>query len=135
LLLLVFYVFAVIGTNLFGKDFPQWFGTLSKSMYTMFQIMTLESWSMGISRPVMEKFPYAPLFFIPFILIATYTALNIFIAVVVNAMNEIHKDANKDKEISEEHQKEFIFRDNAILKKDIDELKAKLERIEQLLER
>merc|ERR1711941_160548 len=91
LLLIIFYVFAVIGTFLFGAEFPHFFGSLGKSMYSLFQVMTLESWSMGISRPVMEVFPYAFLYFIPFILIATYTTLNIFIAIVVNTMSEIQQ--------------------------------------------
>lgn len=85
-LLLVFYVFAVIATHLFGQQFPDWFGHLGRSLYTLFQVMTLESWSMGISRPVMEVSPYAWAFFIPFILFATFTMLNLFIAIIVNAM-------------------------------------------------
>ena len=85
-LLLVFYVFAVIATHLFGPAFPEWFGHLGRSLYTLFQIMTLESWSMGISRPVMEQVPYAWAFFITFILFATFTMLNLFIAIIVNAM-------------------------------------------------
>jgi voltage-gated sodium channel len=79
-------VFAVIATNLFAASYPEWFGNLGRSLYTLFQIMTLESWSMGIARPVMEHFPYAWAFFIPFILIATFTMLNLFIAIIVNAM-------------------------------------------------
>lgn len=85
-LALVFYVFAVITTNLFGQDFPEWFGTLGRSLYTLFQVMTLESWSMGIVRPVMEVYPYAWAFFVPFILVATFTMLNLFIGVIVSAM-------------------------------------------------
>lgn len=85
-LMLVFYVFAVIATHLFGQQFPDWFGHLGRSLYTLFQVMTLESWSMGISRPVMEESPYAWAFFIPFILFATFTMLNLFIAIIVNAM-------------------------------------------------
>ena len=91
-LALVFYVFAVITTNLFGAAFPDWFGTLGRSLYTLFQVMTLESWSMGISRPVMEVFPYAWIFFIPFILIATFTMLNLFIGVIVSAMQSFSDD-------------------------------------------
>jgi len=85
-LLLIYYVFAVMATNLFGEAFPEWFGSIASSMYTLFQVMTLESWSMGIVRPIMEKFPYAWLFFVPYILIATFTMLNLFIAIIVNAM-------------------------------------------------
>ena len=83
---LIFYVAGVMATKLFGEAFPQWFGTLGQSLYSLFQIMTLESWSMGIVRPVMEAYPYAWAFFVPFILVATFTMLNLFIAVVVNAM-------------------------------------------------
>lgn len=89
LLLIVFYVFAVIGTNLFAARFPDWFGTLGASMYTLFQVMTLESWSMGIARPVMEVYPYAWAFFVPFIMLTTFIVLNVFIGVVVNAMAAI----------------------------------------------
>ena len=85
-LILVFYVFAVMATNIFGTDYPEWFGTIGHSMYTLFQVMTLESWSMGIVRPLMQTHPYAWVFFVPFILVATFTMLNLFIAIIVNAM-------------------------------------------------
>jgi len=88
---LIFYVAAVLATKLFGTHpdpyMQEWFGTISASAYTLFQIMTLESWSMGIVRPVMEVHPNAWIFFIIFILIATFTMLNLFIAIIVNAMN------------------------------------------------
>jgi voltage-gated sodium channel len=90
-IMLIFYVGAVMATKLFGAQFPDWFGTIGASAYTLFQVMTLESWSMGIARPVMETFPYAWAFFIPFILIATFTMLNLFIAVIVNAIQTEHE--------------------------------------------
>jgi len=86
----ILYVSAVVATKLFGTRFPDWFGTLGESAFTLFQIMTLESWSMGIVRPVMEEFPYAWIFFVSYILISTFTMLNLFIAVVVNAMQAEH---------------------------------------------
>lgn len=95
LLLVIFYIFALIGTSLFGPIYHDWFGTVPRSMYTLFQIMTLESWSMGISRPVMQNFPYAWLFFVPFIVIATYTAINIFMANIVNEMQQIQAEMLK----------------------------------------
>jgi len=85
-LLIFFYVSAVIATNLFAVAHPGWFGSIGLSLYTLFQVMTLESWSMGIARPVMESYPYAWAFFVPFILIATFTMLNLFIAIIVSAM-------------------------------------------------
>lgn len=85
-LLIIYYVFAVIATNLFAASFPDWFGNIGRSFYTLFQVMTLESWSMGISRPVMEQYPYSWILFICFILVTTFTMLNLFIAIIVNAM-------------------------------------------------
>ena len=90
IILLFFYVGAVLATKLFGDAFEPWFGTVGLSMYTLFQIMTLESWSMGIVRPVMEIHPYAWLFFVPFIITTSFAVLNLFIGIIVDAMNTIH---------------------------------------------
>ncbi len=92
---IIFYVAAVIATKLFGTDFPQWFGTLGDSAFTLFQIMTLEGWAMDIVRPVMEVFPLAWIFFLLFILSSTFTLLNLFIAVIVNAIQQEHIGASK----------------------------------------
>ncbi len=88
LMAMLFYVAAVMATNLFSASFPGWFGSLGASLYTLFQVMTLESWSMGIVRPVMEAYPLAWMFFVPFILLSTYAVLNLFIGVIVSAMQE-----------------------------------------------
>ncbi len=95
LLGLIFYVASVMATKLFGADFPQWFGSILASAYSLFQVMTLESWSMGIVRPVMEVHPYAWMFFVPFILCTTFTMLNLFIGIVVNAMQSEHEEEAK----------------------------------------
>lgn len=94
---LVFYVFAVIGTELFGARFPDWFGNVGASMYTLFQVMTLESWSMGIARPVMDAYPFAWLYFVPFILISAFTILNLFIGIIVNSMQALHWEEEEQK--------------------------------------
>ncbi|BAP14575.1 ion transport protein [Alcanivorax sp. NBRC 101098] len=95
LLLMMFYIFAVMGTELFGEAFPQWFGSLGASIYSLFQIMTLESWSMGIARPVMEVYPLAWIFFVPFILISSFMVLNLFIAIIVSATQEVHESEQR----------------------------------------
>ena len=91
LLGLLYFVFAVMATKLYGADFPDWFGSLGESAYTLFQVMTLESWSMGIVRPVMEAHPFAWLFFVPFILATSFTVLNLFIGIIVSAMQSEHE--------------------------------------------
>ncbi|MGF1529270.1 MAG: ion transporter [Candidatus Competibacterales bacterium] len=89
LLTLFFYVASVMATKLFAAAFPEWFGSLGASMYTLFQIMTLESWSMGIVRPVMGVYPWAWVFFVPFIIIASFAVLNLFIGLIVNSLSII----------------------------------------------
>ena len=104
LMSILFYISAIIASQLFGEQFPQWFGDLSSSLYTLFQVMTLESWSMGIARPIMEVYPYAWMFFIPFIFIVTFIMINLIVAVVVDVMNNIDDDRIEEtstKEISE----------------------------------
>lgn len=88
-MMVFFYTAGVLATKLFGAGFPDWFGTLGRSLYSLFQIMTLESWSMGIVRPVMEAHPFAWAFFVPFIIIATFTILNLFIGIIVSTMQEL----------------------------------------------
>ena len=87
---LLFYIGAVMTTKLFGASFPEWFGTLGRSGYTLFQIMTLESWSMGVVRPVMDVYPYAWVFFLPFILVTTFAVVNLLVGLIVNSMQDAH---------------------------------------------
>lgn len=91
LLCLLMYVGAVIATKLYGQAFPELFGSIGASLFTLFQIMTLEGWSDGVVRPVTAVYPYALLFFIPFILITTFIMLNLFVAVIVGAMQSEHE--------------------------------------------
>ncbi|MEQ8506375.1 MAG: ion transporter [Rhodospirillales bacterium] len=119
LLCLVFYIAAVMATKLFGADFDAWFGTVGKSAYTLFQIMTLESWSMGIVRPVMELYPYAWVFFVPFILIVTFAVLNLFIAIIVNCMH----DAAAIEEVAHQAEQDEMIRKLAA---QIDRIEAKI---------
>lgn len=98
LLGLVFYVASVIATKLYGDSFPQWFGSIGESAYSLFQIMTLESWSMGIVRPVMEEFPFAWMFFVVFILFSSFMVINLLIGIIVGAMQEEHEAALQEEE-------------------------------------
>lgn len=92
LLMLIFYIFGVMGTILFGEVFPEYWGSLGASLFSLFQIMTLESWSSGIARPMLEAFPWIWLYFVPFILISSFMVLNLFIAIIVTATQSIHAD-------------------------------------------
>jgi voltage-gated sodium channel len=131
-LLLIYYVFAVIATKLFGAAFPEWFGSIGASFYTLFQVMTLESWSMGISRPVMEQFPFAWAFFVPFILIATFTMLNLFIAIIVNTMqtftDQEHAAERAEDKKAEQAEQQLMHQQLTSIQQELQALRAELKK-------
>ena len=129
-LMLVFYISAVMATKLFGADFPQWFGSVGASMYSLFQIMTLESWSMGIVRPVMEIYPLAWLFFVPFVIVTSFTVLNLFIALIVNSMQLIHGEERQEAvqaEAMAHDERERLMAMVDALRRDVQRLSDRLE--------
>jgi len=117
LMAIIFYIAAVMATKLFSASFPEWFGDLGLSAYSLFQIMTLESWSMGIVRPVMEVYPYAWAFFVPFIMVTTFAVVNLLVGLIVNSMQEAHG--------AEETERTDAYRDEVL---------ARLRAIEERLE-
>lgn len=106
LMAIIFYIGSVMATKLFGASFPQWFGSLGQSGYSLFQIMTLESWSMGIVRPVMEVYPYAWAFFVPFIMVTTFAVVNLLVGLIVNSMQDAHS--------AEEGERTDAYRDEVL---------------------
>ena len=131
LILLLFYVGAVLATKLFGASFPDWFGTIGLSMYTLFQVMTLESWSMGIVRPVMEQYPYAWTFFVPFIVATSFAILNLFIGIIVDSMQTV----NEQEKAIEHEEQEALRIESGILspEEEIRALRSEVAEIKALL--
>jgi voltage-gated sodium channel len=127
LMTLFFYISAIMSTQLFAEKFPLWFGTLGESFYTLFQIMTLESWSMGIVRPLMEIYPYAWVFFVPFIFVVTFVMINLVVAIIVDAMAILNQ--KEEEHILEEVQSSEIHINEEIkkLRTEIGELKFLIE--------
>ncbi len=109
---MLFYIGAVMATTLFRNSFPDWFGDLGNSAYSLFQIMTLESWSMGIVRPVMEVYPYAWAFFVPFIMVTTFAVVNLLVGLIVNSMQDAH--AAESNQATEDYRDEVLKRLAAI---------------------
>ncbi|MAV88638.1 MAG: ion transporter [Rhodospirillaceae bacterium] len=127
IILLIFYVSSVLTTNFFGAEFDEWFGSVGKSMYSLFQIMTLESWSMGIVRPVMIVYPLAWVFFVPFILITSFAVLNLFIGIIVDAMQQQNSDNGQEQ--SNTLLEELVKTQQTVnaLRQDINRIKKRLE--------
>lgn len=127
---LIFYVGSVLATKLFGAAFAEWFGSIGASAYSLFQIMTLESWSMGIVRPVMEVYPWAWLFFVPFILITTFAVLNLVVAVIVNSMQTLHEAEQKEER---EVERQIVHEETATLTSEVRAMRQELGEVRQLL--
>ena len=130
LLLLVFYVFAVITTKLFGSAFPDWFGTIGGSMFTLFQVMTLESWSMGIVRPVMETYSWAWIVFVAFIFLSSFTVLNLFIAIIIDSMQTLHEAEQQE---AVEEVSDVVHDEHRRRAMEFEELKREMQEIKALL--
>ena len=133
---LIFYVSAVLATRLFGTNpdpnMQEWFGSISTSAYTLFQIMTLESWSMGVVRPTMELFPWAWAFFIPFIIITSFAVLNFFIGIIVDSMQIAQKDDQIINEIENSH---ITMKEYKLLKEQLDKLVTEINLLRDKLEK
>lgn len=135
ILTLIFYVCAVLATKLFGHhpdpQLQEWFGCISASLYTLFQIMTLESWSMGIVRPTMEIYPLSWIFFLPFIIVTSFAVLNLFIGIIVDAMQSAqHEPRQTDKT----EMKQFTHQEIESLHMKFDLMQQELASLKDVLE-
>lgn len=122
LMALIFYVFAVMAVKLYGEDMPEAFGTLGASLFTLFQLMTLDDWA-NIVKPAMERHPLALLFFMPFILVATFVVLNLFIGVIVESIQNLREE-REAAEVAEA--REEAHADAAVLLREIKALRAEV---------
>ena len=122
LMALVLYVSAVMATKLFGAIAPEFFGSLGASLFTLFQVMTVEGWP-DIARGFMAQSPYAWMFFVTYLLIATFMVLNLFIAVVVNAMQS---QVAEDLKGAEETHTQLILDEVRALQRELAALRAEM---------
>ena len=117
LLIIISYISAVIVTHLYGVDYPELFGSIGRSMLTLFQLMTLEGWAAEVVRPVMETHPYSVFLFIPYMLMTAFAILNLFTAVLVDSMQLIQQ--NYSYERSENETRSIIKTELADVKADL----------------
>lgn len=130
LLFIIFFVSGIIVTNMFGKEFPDYFSSLGISILTLFQIMTLDGWSSGILRTLLYSHPYAWMFFVPFVVITSFAILNLFVAILVEAMQSkaLASNRKKLKKI-----KSLEIKENKQIHSEIKDLKAQIEEMKELL--
>ncbi|MGP1275537.1 MAG: ion transporter [Caulobacterales bacterium] len=123
---LIFYVGAVMSSKLFAGTHPQFFGDLGAAAFTLFQVMTLESWSMGVARPVISEHPLAWAFFVPFIILTSFAVLNMFIAVIVDSLQAKHFDEETERQNKATDERTLLREEVTALRGEIAELKSLL---------
>ena len=121
------YAYAIIGTNIFSEDFPQFFGSLGTSILTLCQVTTFDSWFSGITRPITQVYPWAWIYFVSYAFIAASVIMNVIVGIIVDSMrNERERQKakrnNQKKEVSLE-----------TLSKQIQELQTQIEKLENKL--
>ncbi|CAJ1361339.1 unnamed protein product [Effrenium voratum] len=101
MLCLIMYTFAVclrLAVDCRGHfaewaDCDQFFGTIPKTMYTLVQVVTLESWNMTVGRPLVERQPLLFVLLLLYIFLTTFGLLNIIVGVIVeNTLNIAQSD-------------------------------------------
>ena len=122
----IFYVASVMGAKLFSGTHPQFFGDLGGSAYTLFQVMTLESWSMGVARPVIAEHPYAWIYFVGFVIVTSFAVLNLFIAVIVDSMQSKHFDAETERQNIAHDERETLIHEMRAMRREMHEMRALL---------
>ena len=126
LLILIFYIFAIMGTTMYAQSFPDYFGTIGKSMFTLFQIMSLDDWATELARPIAQIHPYSWVYFISFILTSSFVVMNVIVGVIVNAIGEISEYNRKIQEIKK-------LRASTDLEKELNKLKKQINVVENLI--
>jgi voltage-gated sodium channel len=127
LLGLLLYLYAVIGVNLFGLHDPAHWGSLRSALLTLFQILTLEGW-VEVQDAVLAQAPWAWVYFASFVIIAVFVVVNLFIAVVLNNLDEIREEdrqaARAEAERRRPAEEQQFERHLAAIRAEIDRLEA-----------
>ena len=104
------YAYAIIGTNIFSEEFPQFFGTLGTSILTLCQVTTFDSWFSGITRPITQVYPWAWIYFVSYAFIAASVIMNVIVGIIVDSMGrERQKEKESKNKITLEQLSEQIF--------------------------
>lgn len=125
ILAIIMYVEALLANSLYGQAFPDYFGTLQGSLFSLFQILTTEGWP-DVVRPILEVYPYAWVFFVIYIFLVTFIVVNLFVGVIVDAMQ-------RDVEYHENEEEKFEALDN--IQANLRELQRKIDLITQKIDR
>ncbi|MCF0223510.1 MAG: ion transporter, partial [Fibrobacter sp.] len=128
LLLIIYSLYSIIGCRFYGEDFSHLFGSFGASMYTLFQVMTLDGWTSMVVQPIMEQYPYAWIYFISFICVTAYILLNAVTSIFVEIMQKSKENNNGKNPMSQNLEDEVQK-----LREKIDTQNKMIEEIKELL--
>ena len=131
LLLFIYYIYSILGVNFFGEQFHDWFGTLGRSAYTLFQIMTLESWSMGIARPVIAIYPLAWIYFVSYVILSSFIIMNVVVGIVVQTISE----CTEQSKLAQNTASETNSSTDISFKEELQRFEQQLQKIESMISR
>ncbi|MCT8137805.1 ion transporter [Anaerobacillus sp. CMMVII] len=118
--ILIFSIYAIIGTTFFSEVLPdEFFGSFHASLFTLMQVVTFESWASQVARPIIHEVPWAWTYFVSFIIIGALVILNLVVAVILSYLGQ-------DDEAKREEQMGRLFKENQELKSDLEEIKQLL---------
>lgn len=124
LLLIIYYVFALLFIDLFGTEFPEIFGSLPNALFSLFQLMTVEGWYEGVAEPIAAIYPWALPVFIAFVCMTSFIFLNVVIAVMINAMEQAQTEMILDNQRGQRKNDEKIMTLLADLRTEVQSLKT-----------
>ncbi|WP_032113031.1 ion transporter [Candidatus Paracaedibacter symbiosus] len=99
LILIAYFIFAVLATNLYGEKVPELWGTIPQSLLSLQQIMLGDDWGNNL-RATLKFYPYAWIFSTAFLIVVTFILLNVFIGVIVDAMQTAEEEGDSDSDLN-----------------------------------
>jgi voltage-gated sodium channel len=130
LTVLLMYIYGMLGWILFGEQDPERWGDIGQAMLSLFQILTLENWPRFLEAG-QAIHPASWIFFVSYVLIASFLVINVLIAIIINSMEEVHEAekvadrAERDEEIAD-HQGETVAERMREIREAIDKLELQL---------
>ena len=125
LMFIIFYIYAAIGSFMFGTINSELWGNISIAMLTLFRVSTFEDWT-DVMYETMEVYPLSWIFYLTFIFLTAFVFLNMMIGVVLEAMQREQNQYDRERDDSEADEVHYI-------KAEMDQLSVKLDTIETLL--
>ena len=127
LMSIIFYVYAIAGYHLFHQHDPEHWGDLGLSMLTLFRVVTLEDWT-DVMYTALELYSWAWLYFVSFIFVGTFVIINLFIAVVLNNLEEAK--AERLAELRQPASRDDLLKELAATQSALTRLRERMERME-----